>query len=142
MDESRESSFLAFPDKDVNKIWTSMVIKYLMEWIETACIFILVEEDAFRDPHLMHNESNFVFSSDLEMTEWTDNTQDKAMLMLDENDIPGASLNGRGGWHVVVRHYLVELIDRYIPVKFSCFISMYLISISVCLCLSLPLSLT
>ena len=36
-----------------------------MEWIETACIFILVEEDAFHNADLMDNESNFDFSSDL-----------------------------------------------------------------------------
>ena len=36
-----------------------------MEWFETACIFILVEEDAFHDADLMDNESNFDFSSDL-----------------------------------------------------------------------------
>ena len=35
-----------------------------MEWFETACIFILVEEDAFHDADLMDNESNFDFSSD------------------------------------------------------------------------------
>ena len=34
-----------------------------MEWFETACIFILVEEDAFQDADLMDNESNFDFSS-------------------------------------------------------------------------------
>ena len=28
MEESRESSFLASRDENVNKIWTSMVIKY------------------------------------------------------------------------------------------------------------------
>ena len=81
MEESRESSFLASPDKDVNKIWTSMVIKYLMEWIETACIFILVEEDAFQDPHLMHNESDFAFSSDVE------DTQDEEIKLETELDI-------------------------------------------------------
>ena len=81
MEESRESSFLASPDKDVNKIRTSMVIKYLMEWIETACIFILVEEDAFRDPHLMHNESDFAFSSDVE------DTQDEEIKLETELDI-------------------------------------------------------
>ena len=103
----------------------------------------------------MHNERNFAFSSDLEMTERADNTQDKAMLMLDENDIPGASLNGREPNELTVvqlKRWLAcrgaplsgkkpELIDRYVPVTFSCFISMYLISISVCRCLSLPLSL-
>ena len=36
-----------------------------MEWFETACIFILVEEDAFHDADLMDRESNFNFSSDL-----------------------------------------------------------------------------
>ena len=36
-----------------------------MEWFETACIFILVEEDAFHDADLMDSESNFNFSSDL-----------------------------------------------------------------------------
>ena len=36
-----------------------------MEWIETACIFILVEKDAFYNADLMDNESNFDFSSDL-----------------------------------------------------------------------------
>ena len=36
-----------------------------MEWFETACIFILVEEDAFHNADLMDNESNFDFSSDL-----------------------------------------------------------------------------
>ena len=36
-----------------------------MELFETACIFILVEEDAFHDADLMDNESNFDFSSDL-----------------------------------------------------------------------------
>ena len=39
-----------------------------MEWIETACIFILVEEDAFHDADLKDNESNFDFSSDLEVS--------------------------------------------------------------------------
>ena len=83
MDKSCESSFLASPDKDVNKIRTSMVIKYLMEWIETACIFILVEEDAFKDTHLMHNESNFAFSSDVEETELMKNTQDEGEIKLE-----------------------------------------------------------
>ena len=78
------------------------------------------------------------------------------MLMLDENDIPGASLIGREPNELTVvktKRWLAccgaplsgkkpELIDRYIPVTFSCFISMYLISISVCRCLSLPLSLS
>ena len=36
-----------------------------MEWFKTACIFILVEEDAFHDADLMDSESNFNFSSDL-----------------------------------------------------------------------------
>ena len=36
-----------------------------MEWFETPCIFILVEEDAFHDADLMDSESNFNFSSDL-----------------------------------------------------------------------------
>ena len=36
-----------------------------MEWFETACIFILVEEDAFHEADLMDSESNFNFSSDL-----------------------------------------------------------------------------
>ena len=36
-----------------------------MEWFETACIFILVKEDAFHDADLMDSESNFDFSSDL-----------------------------------------------------------------------------
>ena len=36
-----------------------------MEWFETACIFILVKEDAFHDGNLMDNESNFKFSIDL-----------------------------------------------------------------------------
>ena len=36
-----------------------------MEWFDTACIFILVEKDAFHDADLMDNESNFNFSSDL-----------------------------------------------------------------------------
>ena len=36
-----------------------------MEWSETACVFILVEEDAFHDADLMDSESNFNFSSDL-----------------------------------------------------------------------------
>ena len=36
-----------------------------MKWFETACIFILVEGDAFHDADLMDNESNFDFSSDL-----------------------------------------------------------------------------
>ena len=39
-----------------------------MEWFETACIFILVEEDAFHDADLMDNESNFNFSSDLSVS--------------------------------------------------------------------------
>ena len=39
-----------------------------MEWFETACIFILVEEDAFHDADLMDNESNFNFSSDLSIS--------------------------------------------------------------------------
>ena len=42
-----------------------MVIKYSMKWFETACIFILVKEDAFHDANLMGNESNSNFSSDL-----------------------------------------------------------------------------
>ena len=36
-----------------------------MEWFQTTCIFILVEEDAFHDADLMNNESNFNFSRDL-----------------------------------------------------------------------------
>ena len=36
-----------------------------MKWFETACIFILVKEDAFHNADLMDNESNFDFSSDL-----------------------------------------------------------------------------
>ena len=36
-----------------------------MEWFETACIFILVKEDAFHDADLVDSESNFNFSSDL-----------------------------------------------------------------------------
>ena len=36
-----------------------------MEWFETACIFILVEEDAFHNADLMGSESNFNFSSNL-----------------------------------------------------------------------------
>ena len=36
-----------------------------MEWFETACIFILVEEDAFHDADLMDNVNNFDFSRDL-----------------------------------------------------------------------------
>ena len=35
MEEFRESLFLASRDEDVSKIWTSMVSKYWMEWIET-----------------------------------------------------------------------------------------------------------
>ena len=35
MEESRKSSILASQDEDVNKIWTSLVSKYWMEWIET-----------------------------------------------------------------------------------------------------------
>ena len=35
-----------------------------MEWFETVCIFIVVEEDAFHDADLMDNESNFDFSCD------------------------------------------------------------------------------
>ena len=65
MEESRKSSLLASQDKDVTKIWTTMVIKYWMEWIETACIFILVKENAFHDADLMDNKSNFDFSSNL-----------------------------------------------------------------------------
>ena len=65
MEESCKSLFLASQDEDVSKIWTSMVIKYWMEWFETTCIFILVEEDAFHNANLMGNESNFDFSSDL-----------------------------------------------------------------------------
>ena len=40
-----------------------------MEWIETACIFILVKEDAFCDADFMDNKNNFTFSGDLEVTE-------------------------------------------------------------------------
>ena len=65
MEKSCISSFLASQDEDANKIWTSMVIKYWIEWIEIAYIFILVEEDAFQDTNLMDDESNFDFSSDL-----------------------------------------------------------------------------
>ena len=65
MEESRKSSCLASQDEDVSKIQTNMVIKYWMEWFETACIFILVEEDTFHKASLMDNESNFDFSSDL-----------------------------------------------------------------------------
>ena len=65
MEESRKSSFLASQDKDVSKIQTSMVIKYWMEWFETACIFILDEKDAFHNADLMDSESNFNFSSNL-----------------------------------------------------------------------------
>ena len=36
-----------------------------MEWFETACIFTLVEENAFHHADLMDNESNFEFFSDL-----------------------------------------------------------------------------
>ena len=59
---------------------------------ETVCFFILVEEGAFRKDDLMDNENNFVNSS---VTELTDDTQEEEMLMLCEDDIPGASLNGR-----------------------------------------------
>ena len=36
-----------------------------MEWFESACIFILVKEDAFYNADLMENESNFNFPSNL-----------------------------------------------------------------------------
>ena len=87
MEESRESSFLASLYEDVNKIQTSMVIKYLIEWIETAHIFILVEEDAFCNAHLMHNESSFDFSSDVKVTELMKSTQDEETKLEIELDI-------------------------------------------------------
>ena len=42
-----------------------------MEWFETVCIFILVEEDAFHNADLMDNESNFNFSSDLGISSYS-----------------------------------------------------------------------
>ena len=42
-----------------------------MKWIKSACIFILVKEDAFHDANLMDNESNFDFSSNLGVSIYT-----------------------------------------------------------------------
>ena len=56
---------------------------------------ILVEKDAFGAGDSMDIERDCVVSSDLRLTEPTENTDEGEVLMLQEDDIPGASLNGK-----------------------------------------------
>ena len=87
-----------------------------------------MEKDAFGAGDSMDIERDCVVSSDLRLTEPTENTDEgELVLMLQEDDIPGASLNGKDPSElnvVQLKRWLAcrgaplsgkkpELIDRY-----------------------------
>ena len=127
MEELDESSAVASRDGDTSKTRTGMMLECWLEWIGIFCVFILVEKDGFGAGDSMDIERNSVVSSDFKLTDSTENTDEGEVLMLQEDDIPGASLNGKDPSElnvVQLKRWLAcrgaplsgkkpELIDRY-----------------------------